>query len=328
METLVALISGGKRVYAAMEGALFDDLPTQLAAAGIAHRSLYRGGDRSLMVGGPWLADPYHFHPTEDDLYEPLGEDSIKLKDDIVPRPADPARQIEAIMAVATDCRAVVFWVGDDMLTEEALYDHLRTINQILVPGEDDETSGPERVTFRHADANVMTQVMPVLSAEQFVRLLGPASSIVFTPYEEWGGGLKRADRPDFATPPAGPLFFDIGTTEAISERRMEGSRRKVMAYLREVDPHADELSDAELYKQILVYEVSGNKLGLQSERAHMKWAYLMSITDGKADSDGVAKDYFQKSPKHPDNAIDDVLKALDEAVGDDWDRIWQGKPR
>ncbi|PDT39084.1 hypothetical protein CO671_00835 [Rhizobium sp. M10] len=63
-----------------------------------------------------------------------------------------------------------------------------------------------------------------------------------------------------------------------IEDARMQASRRKVTAYLRDVDPATAELTDAELMDRVPSYEASGTRLGLASERAHMKWAYLMSI--------------------------------------------------
>lgn len=96
----------------------------------------------------------------------------------------------------------------------------------------------------------------------------------------------------------------------------MAGSRRKVMTYLREVDPGGTvDLPDEVLYRQVLDYEASGDSIGLQSERAHMKWAYLMSITGGEAGNGDVARRAFRGSGKHPDDAIDDLIDDLEKAV-------------
>lgn len=267
--------------------------------------------------------------------------------DDVKNVPATIAR-LEAILRIANGKPGLVFWIGNASLTEDILFSHLRRLNKILVPKEytgDEEATDDlleaaadaeemtaaeqndsyELVVFRHADANVMAQVFPALNEAQAARLFGPCHQLLFAPDPDWGGGVKRARKPhDLPEPPPGPLRWEPETMRAIKERRMEVSRRKVMGYLREVDPNTEELSDAELRQRVLIYEASGNTLGLQSERAHMKWAYLMSITDGKADSDGIAKAYFQRNSKHPDNAIDDVLDALHDAAGNQWDRLWQ----
>lgn len=120
----------------------------------------------------------------------------------------------------------MVFWVGDRGLSEETIYRHLRGINRIFLPLERDALAGlsgsvsgeagdislaagdaqegasfaldleeargrSEIVVFRHADPNVMMQVLPALSPEQVVRLMGPAEEIYFAPAEAWGGNIK-----------------------------------------------------------------------------------------------------------------------------------------
>jgi len=58
---LFALIADpDTRVYAVMDGAFFQNIAAKLRDAGLARRSLYRyGGDYSVVMGGPWLIDPY-----------------------------------------------------------------------------------------------------------------------------------------------------------------------------------------------------------------------------------------------------------------------------
>ncbi|WP_040856351.1 DUF4123 domain-containing protein [Phyllobacterium sp. YR531] len=271
MDSIAAQFARGNCVYAVLEGALFDDLPAQLGAAGIAHRSLYRGGDRSLVVGGPWLVDLSHFHPTDDDLYEALGDDSIKLKDEIVARPADPRIQTEALWQIVTDSRAAVFWIGNPSLTEGTLHTHLRTINEILVPGT--ATQVQERVTFRHADANVMAQVLPALDEEQFVRLLGPANSILFTPHEDWGGGLKRADRPDTTiAAPAGPLAFSAEQIEFMKETRLKKFDGELALALQQKYPDHQIGDDDALLDWVSVHRRQAQSLGIENEQHFMDY--------------------------------------------------------
>jgi hypothetical protein len=325
------------RIFAVMDGAFFENLDADLRDAGITRRPLYRySGNYSVVLGGPWMVDPYHHD--RHFMEETAGDIA---PDDL---PVIQAR-LKSIFEIAGDKAGLVFWIGDASLTPEALYSHLRKLNKVLIPktpdsadeggelaeaadiGESDPPPDYELVLFRHADANVMAQVLPALDKPQSARLLGPCREILFVPDEEWGGNIRRLSHPgEDVKAPSGPLRWEPETMRAISERRMEGSRRKVMAYLREVDPGGTEgLSDAELYRRIRSYEASGNELGLRSERAHMKWSYLMSITEGGANQDGVAKSYFRSSSKHPDDAIDDILDALDDAVGDRWDSLWRG---
>jgi hypothetical protein len=276
MDSIAAHIAHGNCVYAVLEGALFDDLPAQLGAAGIAHRSLYRGGDRSLIVGGPWLAGLGHYHPNDDDLYEVLGDDSIRLKDEIILRPADPVTQAEALSKVLADSRAAVFWIADPTLTEDELYRHLRTINEILVPAE---TGGPaERVTFRHADANVMAQVLPALDELQFARLLGPAGSILFTPADEWGGGLKRADRPEPAvTPPSGPLAFSAEQIAHMQETRLMNFDYKLLAILQQKQPATAVGEEGVTLDWVRNHRREAQSLGMKSEQHFMDYLEIVA---------------------------------------------------
>ncbi|MGQ8634655.1 hypothetical protein ACUTJJ_24610 [Agrobacterium sp. DKPNP3] len=370
------------RIFAVMDGAFFQNVNANLRDAGLASRALYlHRGNQAVVIGGPWLINPYQHNTAVDpqppawtaiseeerasgksdsEIYADRMQAALDAGDetgggmlsvDDVENVSGTIARLEAILRIADGKPGLVFWIGDASLTEDVLFSHLRRLNKILVPNDsiDDEVTDElleaaadaeeilvakendayELVVFRHADANVMAQVFPALNEVQAARLFGPCHQLLFAPDPDWSGGIKRARKPnDLPAPPSGPLRWEPETIRAIKAQRMEASRRKVMSYLREVDPNAGELSDAELRQRVLIYEASGDTIGLQSERAHMKWAYLMSITDGKADSDGIAKAYFQKNSKHPDDAIDDVLDALDEAAGDRWNRFWQGAAR
>lgn len=370
------------RIFAVMDGAFFQNVNANLRDAGLASRALYlHRGNQAVVIGGPWLINPYQHNTAVDpqppawtaiseeeracgksdsEIYADRMQAALDAGDesgggmlsvDDVENVSGTIARLEAILRIADGKPGLVFWIGDASLTEDVLFSHLRRLNKILVPNDsiDDEVTDElleaaadaeeilvakendayELVVFRHADANVMAQVFPALNEVQAARLFGPCHQLLFAPDPDWSGGIKRARKPnDLPAPPSGPLRWEPETIRAIKAQRMEASRRKVMSYLREVDPNAGELSDAELRQRVLIYEASGDTIGLQSERAHMKWAYLMSITDGKADSDGIAKAYFQKNSKHPDDAIDDVLDALDEAAGDHWNRFRQGAAR
>jgi hypothetical protein len=85
------------------------------------------------------------------------------------------------------------------------------------------------------------------------------------------------------------------------------------MAYLREVNEEATwGMSEEELHALIVEYEKSGDALGLQSERAHMKWAYLMSVSDAVFATAPETKQFFAESAKHPDDRIDDLMDMFD----------------
>lgn len=248
---------------------------------------------------------------------------------------ADPQAQFGLVAEMTGDLPAAVLWTGDAGLSEERLWRHLRTLNMVLIPKEYDRQNVPppfageethEAVMFRHADGNVLAEVLPVLDASQFSRVFGPAKALLFLapdhPASD-GSPLRRAVLPDDA-PAAQPGLLKLSMDEmrGIEEMRLERSRHKVMNYLRDVDPGATEgLSDRELRALIVKYEKSGDAMGLQSERAHMKWAYLMSVSDGELAKSSAAKSFFSESSKHPDDRIDDVM----DEFGDAWSQLEQG---
>jgi hypothetical protein len=355
-KVLELAVDPARRLYALLDGARFDDLPGMLTAAGVSHRSLYRNvQDAELVRAGPWLVDPYRkpdpginawgglppmgsrSTPSEDfvaadtkaALSETLigGDDASNLDADI--GDVDPKAQVELTAGIVGDLPAAVFWIGSAELTEARLWHHLRTLNMVLIPrgyGEEDFTPPVEQggetheaVMFRHADGNVLAEVLPVLNAAQFSRVFGPARALLFSapdhPASD-GSTLRRASLPDDA-PLAAPglLQLSIEQMEGIEAARLERSRRKVMIYLNEFCPgEAEELSDAELRDLIVQYEASGDAIGLKSERAHMKWAYLMSLSNGELAGRPETRNFFAESPKHPDDRIDDLMDVFDGA--------------
>jgi hypothetical protein len=217
---LPILADPARRVYAVMDGARFDDLPLELAAQGIAHRSLYKNvQDIELVRVGPWLIDLYHGFdpslnvwgglPTDGGGLSPIAYDvSSAMKANAFetgPTPfhasggrADPEVHIERIIALAGELSAAVFWIGYSNLTEAKLWRHLRTLNMVLIPrdyvedvpaefganalpsGGNTPANAPTIVMFRHVDGNVLSQVLPVMDASQFSRFFGPANEVVF----------------------------------------------------------------------------------------------------------------------------------------------------
>jgi len=133
-----------KRVYAVMDGSRYDDLPKLLKGANVAHRPLYRyaGGDYDVVLGGPWLIDPYQsatptFTATspstdEDDLSEEvLAARSAALSaemvsslqagdptgDGMLPAPDANVERVEErlqnIIVIGESKPGLVFWSGE-----------------------------------------------------------------------------------------------------------------------------------------------------------------------------------------------------------------------
>jgi hypothetical protein len=343
----------GRRVYALMDGAQFDDLPDMLMSVGLSHRSLYRNvQDAELVRTGPWLVNPYCKPDPALNVWgglPPAGRNAVSSGNTIAAdselaltepvsagdelsglplghNDANPLAQLELVAGVAGGAPAAVFWIGDAGLTETSLWRHLRTLNMVLIPKGYGEAEAPppadgdethDAVLFRHGDGNVLAEVLPMLDETQFSRVFGPARALVFLAPDHPaadGSILRRALLPGDAPPaPPGMLKLSMDQMEGIEVARLERSRQKVIEYLRDVDNEATlHMSDAELRKAIVQYELSGNALGLRSERAHMKWAYLMSVSDGDIVKRPETRQYFHETSKHPDDRIDDLLDMFD----------------
>jgi hypothetical protein len=352
-EVLHITCEPAKRVFALADGARFDDLPGALAASGLYHRSLYLNvQDAELVRAGPWLIDPYRQPDLALNAWGGLPLNSDAKGDAAITADTeaavwekqpgassftdalavDPDRQLETLIQLTGDTPAAVFWIGNPALTEVALWQHLRTLNMALIPKEyDREPQGATRdslssktletheaVLFRHGDGNVLAEVLPVLDAVQFSRVFGPANALMFVapghPGSD-GTALRRALLPENSPPaPPGMLKLSMQQMEEIEAIRHEASRRKVMDYLRDVDPGGtDGLSDAQLQELVVKYEEAGGALGLKSERAQMKWAYLMSVSDSEMAKRPETRQYFLESSKHPDDRIDDLMHMFDD---------------
>lgn len=252
---------------------------------------------------------------------DPTGGGMLPLDDADNPRAV--VARLDVTLRLVGDCPGVVFWVGTSALTEDLLHDHLRRLNKMLVPAMGSEIALPgpdetyELVIFRHADANALAQVIPALDPPQLSRFFGLCLQIIHASDWEWAAASRIIDRPqDLPPAPRGPLRLTPATIRKMEALRMAGPRCKVMTYLRKVDPEdTRDLSDDALHQRVLDHEASGNAIGLQSERAHMNWAYLMSITDGEAGKGPLARRTFRDSDKHPDEAIDYLLNALEKAI-------------
>jgi hypothetical protein len=99
----------------------------------------------------------------------------------------------------------------------------------------------------------------------------------------------------------------------------LEQSRRRVLAYLRETAPDLTcERDNASLYALVLDYEASGRAVGLRSEQAHAKWAYLMLTTGGEFDAPPVRAALADPEQGSADLALDLIMAAMVELESSD----------
>ena len=308
-----SLLEATHPIYAVLDGAQFDDLPALLFDNDFAHKPLYldMGTEkRDIALTAPQLVrfDKWKYWENEKTAEE----------------------RLDLLLSLLPETSAVVFWEyeGDSKL----LFRHLRTINNIMIPRDEDtppmpdpmdpegETYGNteyhEQVLFRHSDANVMAQVLPEMDEYQLGRILGPAQAVIFAPEVDWGAGVMRFDAPNLSLETLTqikrkPLQLNKPTMDRIGNKNLIGSRHKIMRYLRDVAAdETSDISDDDLYKLVIECEKAGDKLGLKSEKTHGTYAYLAVLTNGMVLTDLDVTGYISQSP-HPDRAVHDIMEQM-----------------
>lgn len=308
-------------VFAVLDGAQFDDLPSALFEADFTHRPLYldRGnGTADQLRTAPqlvWLDRDRKLHRRDED------------QNDTAPL----APVLERLLDLVEQRTALVFWVCE--AGGETLYRHLRGINKILLPtdtnmdrgqsyerhplssqDEPPKDSDYEMVLFRHCDANVMAQVLPALTPANMARVLGPASQILCSPDTDWAERSLRLMRSaDMPTPPSGTLKLSLEEVRKIEDRREAKACRTVGAYLRQYAPeHTKPFNDGDLITQISAYRSEAKRYGIKSEAAHHRWAYLQFVSGGRI----THNEDFNRFMRHsnpsvsPDERIGLLMKA------------------
>lgn len=99
---------------------------------------------------------------------------------------------------------------------------------------------------------------------------------------------------------------------DALRGTQLNRSRLTVMRTLRKGAPNETmHLSDAQLREIVLFSERQGEALGIRSEKAHAKWAYLNLVTKGKlVEQDGVL-DYMRDGRDRPDKKVELMLRSV-----------------
>lgn len=277
--------------FVVIDGGKFDDLPSYLTQAGIYARSLFLDHrNKSFQQSGPW--------------FFPL--DSINAR-----------RHAEAL-ALEKPC--AVFWSCAE--GELALWRHLRTINEVLIPigrggesGKHADRSGFERVLFRHWDPNVLMQVLPTLDQGQFARFFGPATQVDFLPGEAWGGRLTSSHRPEPAMPSHGPLRLDSHAIAQIEATRKAVQQETIVNYLKTTLPPLKEPPDDNNLRNGVVAAVSGAEaFGISDQPALCRWAYLYFVSGGAINSDAnISK--FMRSKDFKANPNEKVRQIMDAMI-------------
>lgn len=211
IQTHLLALTSQQSVYAVLDGAHFEDLPVRLQSSGFMGRALFQGRDaRDPMpsIDAPWLV--------------PLDETAHPF------RGRSPEETIPELLKILGERPAAVFWSCAAGL--DALYRHLRGLNVILYPKTalttyeasfvEGETVSP---LFRHADANVMAQVVPSLGASNRARLFGPAQTLMFVPEPAWRTDDVHIAIADATPPPRGQLRLSPEEAASIAKRYKQG---------------------------------------------------------------------------------------------------------
>lgn len=275
LRTSIRLLEGP--VYAVLDGAQFENLPEALTGAGILARSLYldRGDNHPERL----ITAPHVIGPLEGATLDAV------------------LRMLEAAHPAAA-----VFWECGD--GGEVLFRHLRGINMVLVP-PDTNVEGPPSyagpavaddldvgsstqmlVLFRHADANVIGQVLPTLDALQRRRFFGPASTVIALPAPLWNGdasGLCVEREKGGETRPSGPLRLDRRNIAEIMHGRWSGLERKVAEQLRRIAPERTGMLEEDSFRDFVQGSLEQSRqLGIQTDGGHFRWAYMSLVTRGR----------------------------------------------
>lgn len=284
-------------VFAAVDGAQFENLPALLKGAGLFFRSLFLGhADEEAEKVGPWFVD----------LSQPSA--------------------MESFLAVLGEKPAAVLWSCPS--GETALYRHLRGLNMAIVPMLRDDA--PERdagavrpaedyreehVLFRHFDPRVLAQVLPVLDEGQFARVLGPAHLIALP--REGGGKPRFAPALEHSVVvPRGPLRLRPEQMDEISDIRVQASRKRIAAFLKENGSDLiPGLTDEMAWRVALESEPSAKALGIETERGQARWAYVMLLSHGKAAQTKEVTDYIRSGERSPDEQVKSLITYTADAL-------------
>ena len=291
-------------IYAVLDGAKFNDLPALLFDNDLSHKPLYRdmGSElREVELTTPQFVRFDRWKYWENDL--------------------TPTQRLESLLEIIEDISAAVFWEYDG--EPKTLFKHLRTINNIMIPRDADtppmpdpldpegetfgNTASHQQVLFRHADANVMAQVLPCLNPQQLTRTLGPARSVIFAPEPEWGAGedIMQIANPKDTYNPTHPLKLSNPDMDRLEKRRKECLTYQTMVFLE--DNAADKMetiSKAEIITLIQESQTSADELGITASETREFWAYLALKTQKASLTANNVSSYIKRQPRDIDQVI------------------------
>ncbi|MEL7183045.1 MAG: hypothetical protein AAGK57_05295 [Pseudomonadota bacterium] len=341
-EVLTLAVQPDVAVFGVFDGGRYDAFAQTLDALGLRGLPLLTS-DGEAAGAGPWIVDPYVDpkatgpdtpEADADDTAEAAAKamaDALAAGDETgggalltetsmhTPDPQDAAlrTRVEALVSLDDMVPGGVFWIVPRHVTCQDLRAHLRKVARMVIPAAylpEDPGTETAPVLFRHSQGDVLAEVLPALTPHQRRSVTGLAQALRFRapshPFET-GGCLYRLDAPPDVDAAPLPLHLSADQMEQIGDAQLAGSRERVGQYLRDVDPSCAQRDRASLRAFVHRAEVAGDGMGLSSEQAHMKWAYLMAITDGGIDCP-TTRTALHETEAHPDHRIDDIFAEVD----------------
>lgn len=282
-----------KRIFLVVDGSFYPNIRPMLNKAGLVHRALYKStGAGDVAAGGPRLINPYQGLPDpllmqkrmmgeNGEACSPAGL-SERLAKDVAEAVAagDPTgngllpydnyadhymalNRIEHLIRLLDgNLQGVIAWCGE-ALTSDKLYRHLRTLNQIMMPRNENATQHARGYavlhddnmalsTFRHADGNVIAQLVRVLQPRQFDCFLGSAERVYFEPSGFWESGANEFGRKGKAGQVATrTLHLTPQNLSDIANIRLEAYDKLFFDLLLEEFPHLHSIHERDLHKKI-----------------------------------------------------------------------------
>ena len=110
---------------------------------------------------------------------------------------------------------------------------------------------------------------------------------------------------------------FSMHQLAGLRAHKLEQSRWRILTYLRETAPDLTHLhDDKSLYDLVRDYEASGRMVGLRSEQAHAKWAYLMLTTKGDFNAPPIRAALTEPALGPADSVLDRIMRRMSELEG------------
>ncbi len=275
-------------IFATIDGAKFQDFPSVATKADISIRSLFLGQDDARAIKtGPWFAA--------------LGPS-----------------QWSSMLRIEGAGDDAVFWHGT--VEEEAAFHHFRRMNLIDVPRPKDAppepfAADPETVLFRYWDPSVLRMILPILDLNQRAQLFGPMDAVVIDERGSDGARVARR-RPDWPSAEPGRIRLTSSQVDAISANLEERFHQKIESFLRQTSPRrVASLDDPALGREVRVNVETGRALGLSSERALGRWAWLMLVSGGEILRNKDAVAFILTGDGSPDNRVEKLLLGVGGAL-------------